>query len=135
MKLVNMHDSKSCAARLVGSSPTSGTISMNKPKILVILGQTATGKSDLAVDSAKTFHGEIISADSRQVYKGLNIGSGKITKKEMKKVPHHLLDVLSPKGLSLSLSFKRKALKSSRIFLKKINYLSYVVAPVFIFNQ
>jgi tRNA dimethylallyltransferase len=66
-------------------------------KIIVILGQTATGKSDLAVKVAKKLGGEIISADSRQVYKGLDIGTGKITKKEMKNVPHHLLDVVSPK--------------------------------------
>ncbi|MEK7589729.1 MAG: tRNA (adenosine(37)-N6)-dimethylallyltransferase MiaA [Patescibacteria group bacterium] len=68
-----------------------------KPKIIVILGQTAVGKSDLAVKIAKKFNGEIISADSRQVYKGLDIGSGKITKKEMRKVPHYLLDVANPK--------------------------------------
>ena len=66
-------------------------------KILVILGQTATGKSDLAVRLAKTIRGEIISADSRQIYKGLDIGTGKITKKEMLGVPHYLLDVANPK--------------------------------------
>lgn len=66
-------------------------------KVYVILGQTATGKSDLAVVLAKRIYGEIISADSRQVYKGLNIGTGKITHKEMKGVPHHLLNVISPK--------------------------------------
>ena len=56
---------------------------MRKPKVIVILGQTATGKSDLAVKIAKKVNGEIISADSRQVYKGLDIGTGKVTKKEM----------------------------------------------------
>ena len=66
-------------------------------KVIVILGQTATGKSDLAVKIAQKVNGEIISADSRQVYKGLDIGTGKITKKEMKGVPHHLLDVVNPK--------------------------------------
>ncbi|MDP3962333.1 MAG: tRNA (adenosine(37)-N6)-dimethylallyltransferase MiaA [bacterium] len=66
-------------------------------KILVILGPTATGKSDLAVKLAKKFKGEVISADSRQVYEGLDIGTGKITKKEMGGVPHHLLDVADPK--------------------------------------
>ncbi len=70
-----------------------------KSKVLVILGPTASGKSDLAVKLAKKFNGEIISADSRQVYKGLNIGSGKITKKEMMGVPHHLLDVANPKKI------------------------------------
>lgn len=68
----------------------------NKPKIIVILGPTASGKSDIAVEIARKFNGEIISADSRQVYKGLDIGTGKITKKEMKGVAHHLLDVISP---------------------------------------
>lgn len=70
---------------------------MNKPKIIVILGPTASGKSDLAVQLAKKFGGEVISADSRQVYKGLDIGTGKITKKEMKGVTHHLLDVANPR--------------------------------------
>lgn len=65
-----------------------------KTKVLVILGPTATGKSDLAVEIAKEISSaEIISADSRQVYTGLDIGTGKITKKEMRGVPHHLLDV------------------------------------------
>lgn len=68
-----------------------------KKKVLVILGSTASGKSDLAVKLAKKFNGEIISADSRQVYKGLNIGTGKITKKEMRGIPHYLLDVTDPK--------------------------------------
>jgi len=66
-------------------------------KVIVILGQTATGKSCLAVKIAKKIKGEIISADSRQVYRGLDIGTGKITKKEMQGIPHYLLDVVSPK--------------------------------------
>ena len=71
------------------------------PKILVILGPTATGKSDFAVQLAKQFDGEIISADSRQVYKGLDLGTGKITKKEMLGVPHYGLDIASPIGISI----------------------------------
>ncbi len=67
-----------------------------KPKILVIVGATASGKTSLSITLAKKFSGEIISADSRQVYKNLNIGTGKITTKEMQDVPHHLLDVASP---------------------------------------
>ncbi|MSU55437.1 MAG: tRNA (adenosine(37)-N6)-dimethylallyltransferase MiaA [Candidatus Taylorbacteria bacterium] len=70
----------------------------SKQKILVIVGYTATGKSSLAIKLAKKFNGEIISADSRQVYKGLNIGTGKVSKKEMSGVPHHLLDVANPKS-------------------------------------
>ena len=69
---------------------------MTKNKIIVILGQTSTGKSDFAVEIAKKIGGEIISADSRQVYKGMNLGTGKITKKEMCGIPHYLLDVISP---------------------------------------
>jgi len=70
---------------------------MGKTKLVVILGPTASGKSDLAVSLAHKFNGEVISADSRQVYKGLNIGTGKITKREMRGVKHHLLDVADPK--------------------------------------
>jgi len=70
---------------------------MAQNKIITILGPTASGKSDLAVKLAKKFNGEVISADSRQVYKGMNIGTGKITKREMKGVPHYLLDVALPK--------------------------------------
>ena len=71
-----------------------------KSQVFVILGQTATGKSTLAVKISKKIGGEIISADSRQIYKGLDIGTGKISKKEMKGVPHHLLDVADPKRLA-----------------------------------
>ncbi|MDD5152498.1 MAG: tRNA (adenosine(37)-N6)-dimethylallyltransferase MiaA [Candidatus Pacebacteria bacterium] len=67
------------------------------PKLLVILGPTASGKSDLAVEIAKLVNGEVVSADSRQVYKKLDLGTGKITKREMRGVPHHLLDVTNAK--------------------------------------
>ncbi len=67
-----------------------------KQKILILVGPTSSGKSSLAVELARKFNGEVISADSRQVYRGLNIGTGKITNKEMKGVPHHILDVAWP---------------------------------------
>lgn len=70
---------------------------MNK-KVITIVGPTASGKSDLAVRVAKEIDGEIISADSRQVYRGLDIGSGKITKHEMRDIPHHMLDIEDPKN-------------------------------------
>ena len=79
-----------------------------KPKLIVVLGQTATGKSDFAVDVAKMVDGEIISADSRQVYKGMDLGTGKITKKEMGGVPHYLLDIVSPKNKIFSVSDYQK---------------------------
>lgn len=66
-------------------------------KIIVVVGPTASGKSDLGVMLAKKYNGEIISADSLQVYRGLDIGSGKITKKEMRGIPHHCLDIADPR--------------------------------------
>ncbi|MEI6811028.1 MAG: tRNA (adenosine(37)-N6)-dimethylallyltransferase MiaA [Candidatus Nomurabacteria bacterium] len=67
---------------------------MNKqPEIIVVVGPTASGKSDFAVDLALKHNGEIISADSRQVYKNLDIGTGKITEKEMKGIKHYMLSV------------------------------------------
>jgi tRNA dimethylallyltransferase len=72
---------------------------MKNPKIIAVVGPTSSGKSALGVFLAKKLSGEIISADSRQVYRGLDIGTGKVTKKEMVGVPHHLLDVASPKKI------------------------------------
>lgn len=69
---------------------------MEKQKLIIITGPTATGKSDLAVILAKEISGEVISADSRQVYRGLDIGSGKITREEMRGIPHHLIDIANP---------------------------------------
>lgn len=67
-----------------------------KPKLIVILGTTACGKSGLGVKLAKRRGGEIVSADSRQVFRGLDLGTGKITPEEMDGVPHHMLDVTDP---------------------------------------
>ncbi|NOY35659.1 MAG: tRNA (adenosine(37)-N6)-dimethylallyltransferase MiaA, partial [bacterium] len=78
-------------------------------KMVVVLGPTASGKSDLAVDLARKLDGEIISADSRQVYRGMDIGTGKVTKKEMRGVTHHLLDVANPKKIFTVVDFKKKA--------------------------
>jgi tRNA dimethylallyltransferase len=89
------------------------------PKIIVILGPTASGKSELAVKIAKKFNAEIISADSRQVYEGLNIGSGKITKKEMRGIPHHLLDVASPKKTFTVAQYQKLAKKALQKILAK----------------
>lgn len=80
-----------------------------KQKIIVVLGPTASGKSDLSVKIAKRFNGEVISADSRQVYKGLDIGSGKITKKEMRGVPHYCLSYTSPKRTHTVHQYKKYA--------------------------
>ncbi len=65
-------------------------------KVLVIAGPTASGKSDFAIEAANMLHTEIISGDSIQVYRGMNIGSGKITEEEKQGVTHYLLDILNP---------------------------------------
>lgn len=67
-------------------------------KILIILGPTAVGKSEFGVFLAKNFNGEIISADSVQVYKGLNIGSAKVTNEEMQGIKHHCIDIIAPES-------------------------------------
>ena len=98
--------------------------------MVVILGPTASGKSTLAVNIAKKFSAlggpalgwngaEVISADSRQVYKGMDVGTGKITKKEMRGVPHHLLDVASPKRIFTVTQYRALALKAINKILKK----------------
>lgn len=85
-------------------------------KLICIVGPTASGKSDLAVEIAEKIGGEVISADSRQIYKGLNIGSGKITKKEMQGIPHYLLDVASPKRVFTVSDYQKK----TEVVLNKI---------------
>ncbi|MBS5678339.1 MAG: tRNA (adenosine(37)-N6)-dimethylallyltransferase MiaA [Clostridiales bacterium] len=69
---------------------------MSKPKIVAVVGTNASGKSALGIRLAKQFEGEIISADSRQVFRGLDLGSGKVTTEEMQGVPHYLIDVREP---------------------------------------
>lgn len=90
-----------------------------KPKIITILGPTASGKSALAVKLARKFNGEVVSADSRQVYRGMDIGTGKITKNEMAGIPHHLLDVVSPKTVFDVARYQRKAHKAIKDILKR----------------
>jgi tRNA dimethylallyltransferase len=88
-------------------------------KLLVILGPTASGKTDLSIKLAKKFNGEIISADSRQIYRGMDIGSGKVTKKEMKNIPHYLLDVASPKKRFAVTQYRKLALKAIKDIQKR----------------
>jgi len=90
-----------------------------KPLIIAVVGPTSSGKSDIAVLLAKKFGGEVISADSRQVYRGLNIGTGKITKKEMLGVPHHLLDVASPASRFTASMYQKKASRVAEQIIKR----------------
>ncbi len=66
------------------------------PKVVVLVGPTAVGKTELSIWLAKRFNGEIISGDSMQIYKGMDIGTAKITKEEMDGIPHHLIDIRDP---------------------------------------
>src|SRR3989344_4756245 len=93
----------------------------DSPKIIVVVGQTSTGKSDFAVEVAKIINGEIISADSRQVYKGMDIGTGKITKKEMRGIPHHLLSLASPRTVFTVSKFKKLADKKIKEIIARGN--------------
>ena len=78
-------------------------------KVLAIVGPTASGKSSFAVMMAQRLHAEIISADSVQVYRGLDIGSGKITKEEMQGIPHHLINILNPSEPYSVFDFQKNA--------------------------
>jgi len=90
-----------------------------KTKVIAIVGPTASGKTDLAVEIARLVNGEVISTDSRQVYTGLDIGTGKVTKREMRGVPHHLLDVVSPKRTMSVVQYERLATRAIRDILKR----------------
>ncbi|CAM3845740.1 MULTISPECIES: tRNA (adenosine(37)-N6)-dimethylallyltransferase MiaA [Paenibacillus] len=68
----------------------------SKPRLLVLIGPTAVGKTKMSIEIAKAFDCEIISGDSMQVYRGMDIGTAKITKDEMEGVPHHLIDIHEP---------------------------------------
>ncbi|MFT5831955.1 MAG: tRNA dimethylallyltransferase [Candidatus Paceibacteria bacterium] len=81
----------------------------NKPKIIAIVGPTAAGKTSLSITIAKHVHGEVISADSRQVYEGMDIGTSKVTEAEMDGVSHHLLDIAKPMEVYTAADFTRDA--------------------------
>ena len=80
-----------------------------KPKLIVIAGTNASGKSGLGVELARKYGGEIVSADSRQVFQGYDLGSGKITPEEMQGVPHHLIDVCKSNDFFSMHDFQRLA--------------------------
>ena len=69
---------------------------MTHPKCIIIAGPTATGKTSVSVALARAFDGEIVNADSMQVYRGMDIGTAKPTPEEQDGIPHHLLDVVDP---------------------------------------
>ena len=92
---------------------------MNKPTVIVIAGPTASGKSNLSVELAKKINGEIISADSMQIYKDMNIGTAKITNEEMQGIKHYMLDFVSPDERYSVSNYKKQAEKCIEEILNK----------------
>jgi tRNA dimethylallyltransferase len=82
---------------------------MTKPHLILIVGPTAVGKTELAIQLAERLNGEIISADSRLFYRGLDIGTAKPTPEEMQRVPHHLIDIADPDEILSLAVFQEKA--------------------------
>ena len=79
------------------------------PRVIAIMGTNASGKSGLGIELASRYGGEVISADSRQVFTGLDLGSGKVTPEEMRGVPHHLIDVCAPNDFFSMADFQKLA--------------------------
>ena len=92
---------------------------MNKPKVIVICGPTASGKTALSIELAKKINGEIISCDSMQIYKYMDIGTAKPTLEEQKEVKHHLIDFVEPNQRYSVAEYKKDAEKSIEEILSK----------------
>ncbi|MDQ3065067.1 MAG: tRNA (adenosine(37)-N6)-dimethylallyltransferase MiaA [bacterium] len=84
----------------------------NLSPLLVVVGPTASGKSQLAMEIARKFNGEIICADSRTVYKGMDIGTAKPSTQDQQEVNHHIIDIVKPDEVFTAASFKRLALQA-----------------------
>lgn len=92
---------------------------MNKPKVIVICGPTASGKTKLGIELAKKINGEIISGDSMQIYKDMNIGTAKPNKDEMQGIKHYLIDYISPEQRYSVADFKKDAISAIEEIVKK----------------
>lgn len=90
-----------------------------KPKVIVIAGPTASGKTALSIELAKQIKGEIISSDSMQIYKNMNIGTAKVTKEEMQGIEHHLIDFVTPNERYSVSNFKKDAEQAIEKILAK----------------
>ena len=99
-----------CLSRVLTRYNIAALIKETTTKLVVVLGPTASGKSSLGIALALHFHGEIVSADSRQVYRGLDIGTAKVTAEEQALVPHYLLDVASVEENYTVSQFQRQAI-------------------------
>ncbi len=105
--------------KIIAIAPRHARDFAKRCRIIAVVGPTASGKSDLAIKMARNLNGEIISADSRQVYRGMDIGTGKVTKKEQKIVAHHLIDVVDPKKQFTVSQFKKLAEKKISEIVKR----------------
>jgi tRNA dimethylallyltransferase len=92
---------------------------MKKPIVIVICGPTASGKTALSIELAERINGEIVSADSMQIYKDMNIGSAKVTPEEMKDIKHYLIDCVSPDERYSVANYKRDAKNAIDRIIKK----------------
>ena len=92
---------------------------MLKPKVIVIAGPTASGKSALAIELAKKINGEIISSDSMQIYKDMDIGTAKVTSDEMQGINHYIIDFVSPDERYSVSDFKKDSEKAIKEILAK----------------
>ena len=103
-------------------------------KLIAIVGQTSSGKSSLGIDLAKFFDGEIVSADSRQVYRGLDWCSGKVTKEEMAEVKHHLIDVWDLGNQFTLFDFQKQAYDAIDDILKR-NKVPFLVGGTGLYSR
>ena len=101
-------------------------LSEKRNKLIVITGPTAAGKTALAIKLAKKFRGEIISADSRQIYRGMNIGTAKPAKSELKSVRHHLIDIKNPNQSYTLAHFQHDAQKLIKLIQRR-NHIPFLV--------
>jgi tRNA dimethylallyltransferase len=91
----------------------------NLGKVVIILGPTSSGKSDLALSLAEKFRGEIVNADSMQVYRGMDIGTAKPSRQDLQRVPHHLVDLVTPDVNFTASDFRREATEAIRDILAR----------------
>ena len=92
---------------------------MDRQKVIVIAGPTASGKTKLSVELAKKINGEIVSADSMQIYKYMNIGTAKVTKEEMQGIKHYLVDFVEPNTRYSVSEFKKNAEAAIKEIIQK----------------
>ena len=108
---------------------------MEKAKVIVICGPTASGKTALSVELAKKIDGQIVSADSMQIYKDMSIGTAKPSVEEMQGIKHYLIDIISPEERYSVADYKIAAKEAIREILKKVllqykEYFNYLVDDI-----